>query len=316
MIINDSNEPLPYVASNAKATARDGGQFFFNAKAWDNSKDMINAGKSSQILAYDISPGNSPEYSYMKGDLTKSYQVPSYVAAYPSKVDTVRRSFVFLNHDDLNFPGSLIVLDKVVSTNSSFKKTWLLHTQNQPIVTGNKIIATSTTAGRNGKLSTVVLMPEITNQAIQLVGGSGKEFWVNNKNYGTSTQEDAGAWRVELSPIAPSKSDNFLNVLQATDNNSTQMPEIVKQYSENAKYVIVNVKDRIVAQLLTLGLNEQPINFIMGEASSNYKILITDLKAGDWIISTPTGTFQKNVTVSAGTLYFESKGGKFSIVKN
>ena len=316
MLINDPNEPLPYVASNAKATARDGGQFFFNAKAWDNSKDMINAGKSSQILAFDISPGNSPEYSYMKGDLTKAYQVPSYIAAYPSKVDTVRRSFVFLNHDDINIPGSLIVLDKVVSTNPTFKKTWLLHTQNQPIVTGNKIVASSTTSGRNGKLTTTVLMPEITNQVIQLVGGSGKEFWVNNKNYGTSTQEDAGAYRVELSPISPSKSDNFLNVIQATDNTTTQMPDIVKQYSENLKYVVVQVKDRIVAQMLTLGLNDQLLSFTIGDAGSNYKILITDLKSGDWVISSPNGTFQKNVTVGAGTIYFESIGGKFSIIKN
>jgi Heparinase II C-terminal domain/Heparinase II/III-like protein len=316
MTVFDPAEPLPVVGWNNKAEARDGGQFFFSATAWDNYLDMYNAGKSTQILACDIAPGVSPSYSYLKGDLTKAYNVPTYIGAYPSKVDTVRRSFVFLNHDDVNIPGTLIVLDKVVSTNPTFKKTWLLHTQNQPIVTANKIVATSTTSGRNGKLTTTVLMPEITNQSIKLVGGPGKEFWVNNKNYGTSTQEDAGAWRVELSPISPSKSDNFLNVLQVADNNNTQMPDIVKQYSENGKYVIVRVKDRVIVQMLTLGLNDQPINFTIGDASSALKILITDLKAGDWNISTPNGTFQKNVAVGSGTIYFESIGGKFTIIKN
>ena len=107
-----------------------------------------------------------------------------------------------------------------------------------------------------------------------------------------------------------------MNVLQATDNNTTQIPDIVKQYSDNLKYVVVKIKDRLVAQMLTLGLNDQPINFTIGDASSTLKILITDLKAGDWTISSPNGSFQKSVTVSAGTLYFESKGGKFSIIKN
>lgn len=111
-------------------------------------------------------------------------------------------------------PGSLIVLDKVVSSNPSFKKTWLLHTQNKPNLNGSVLESVSTQEGRNGKLVTNVLLPEQDNMKVEFIGGTGKEYWVDGHNYGTVSQEDAGCWRIELSPREESKSDNFLNVIQ------------------------------------------------------------------------------------------------------
>jgi heparin/heparan-sulfate lyase len=313
LLIFDPNEPYPEVAY-AKATSRDGGQFFFSASAWKNSSAMISAGKSSQILAHDIATGANPEYSYMKGDLTKTYNVPSYISTYAAKVDTVRRSFVFLNHGNDKIPGSLIVLDKVVSTKATFKKTWLLHTQNQPTVSGNTIVATTTTNSRNGKLSTTVLLPETNNQSIVLVGGAGKEYWVDGKNYGTVTQEDAGMWRVELSPKTEAKSDNFLTVLQACDATNTEgLSDIAKVYSDDSKYVVTMVKDRIVAQQLQLGATNDKVNFTIGNSATNYKVLVTDLKAGSWTVNSPSGQLTLTATSTAGTLYFTSKGGAFKI---
>ena len=313
MLIYDPNESLPWVASSAKAVARDGGQFFFNSKAWYNYSQMYNSGKSAQIMAYDIATGAAPEYSYLKGDLTKEYNVPSIVGTYAAKVDTVRRSFVFLNHNETAIPGTLIVFDKVCSTNATFKKTWLLHTQNQPTVSGSIITATSTANGRNGKLIDNVMLPETGNQSISLVGGAGKEYLVGTTNYGTVTQEDAGQWRVELSPVTQKKSDNFLNVIQAMDiSNTTGTADMEKVYSSDSRYVVVRVKDRIVAQMLTLDTNDKPVSFKLG-TTGMYKVLITDLKPGMWNVTSPAGTFQQIVSSPAGTMYFQSPGGTISI---
>lgn len=317
LLIYDPNEPLPYAGWNTRALARDGGQFFFNRQAWDNSQQMLNAGKSSEILAYDIDNSQSPDYSYMKGDLTKAYNVPSVVGSYPAKVDTVRRSFVFLNLKNDVVPGALIVLDRVVSTNASFKKTWLLHTQNQPVVNGSVITASNTTSGRNGKLSTTVLIPESTNQSIQLVGGTGKEYWVQNKNYGSVTQQDAGQWRVELSPSTPKKADNFLNVIMASDINNTQgINDIEKVYSSDSRYVAVRVQDRIVAQSLSLNTTNKRIDFTLGSTNTTHNVLVTDLMSGTWTVSTPSGNIQRNVTAVNGTVSFTSKGGRFIFTQN
>jgi heparin/heparan-sulfate lyase len=314
LLIFDPDEPTPVVGWDSKSTARDGGQFFFNKNAWDNAAQMFSAGKSSQVLAYDMATGVSPEYSYLKGDLTAAYNVPSFNGIYSPKADTVRRSFVFLNHNDQTIPGSLIILDKVVSTNPAFKKTWLLHTQNQPLTDGNRIIATTSTNGRNGKLINTVLIPETGNQSIQAVGGPGKEYWVDKKNYGTVTQEDAGKWRTELSPLSRTKSDNFLNVVQAMDiNTATNPADIKKFYSQDLTYVGTMVRDWLVVQQLLLGTNGQPVRFTAGNPETSYKVLITDLKAGVWNINHPDGTLQKTVTNNAGTLSFTSHGGTFQI---
>ena len=317
LLILDPNEPLPYGWDKKSVVkARDGGQFFFADHAWDTSADMFKAGKSSEILAEEISAGMQPDYTYFKGDLTKAYNVPKFVGIYPPKAETVRRSFVFLNHKSNDIPGTLIVLDKVVSTNATFKKTWLLHTQNEPTVSKNIITAVNTDNGRNGKLVTTVLLPEIKNQVIQKIGGPGKEYWSDGANWGSVTQEDAGGWRIELSPVNASLSDNFLNVIQAMDaDKNPGKQSIEKVFSENNEYVAVLVKDRIVAEQLSLGKNDKEISFTLGDSKTTYKVLITDLKAGKWKVTSAAGVKHAEVTEMTGTLYFESTGGKFLVEK-
>ena len=317
LLIYDPNEPLPGGwDKKQKVVARDGGQFFFGDHAWDTSADMFKAGKSATILAEEISAGLQPDYSYFKGDLTNSYNVPKFIGVYPPKAELVRRSFVFLNHKSNDIPGTLIVLDKVISTNASFKKTWLLHMQNEPEINGNKITTVNTTDGRNGKLINTVLLPELSNANIQKIGGPGKEYWCDGQNWGSVTQEDAGCWRIELSPRANALADNFLNVVQAMDAGySPSKQNITSTFSDNKEYAVITVKDRIVAEQLALGTNEQALTFTAGNAKITYKVLITDLKAGKWIVSSPAGIKHLTVNEAAGTLYFESAGGKFRVEK-
>ncbi len=317
LLIFDPNEPLPYGWDKKSVVkARDGGQFYFADHAWNSSSDMFKAGKSSAILAEDIAPGYLPEYSYMKGDLTSSYNVPKFIAEYPPKAAMVRRSFVFLNHKSDDVPGTLIVLDKVVSANAAFKKTWLLHTQNEPDIRGNSIVSVNTNDGRNGKLLTTVLLPEPDNQAIRKVGGPGKEYWSDGNNWGTVTQEDAGRWRIELSPVKSSLADNFLNVIQAMDAGYEPARQTVSTaYSTNNEYIALQIKDRIVAEQLARGRNDRPITFSIGEKNTTYKVLVTDLNAGVWTVSAPDGVSAHKVSDTSGTLYFEAHGGTFTIGK-
>jgi len=262
ILIMDPNEPTPYEGSNKKAISRDGGQFSFKNRAYDSTQEMLADGKLAQVLAHEIPAGKAPDYSYLKGDMTNAYNVAKNVATYPAKADTVRRSFVFLNLKNEKIPGALIVLDKIVSANPAFKKTWLLHTQNEPNISNGFIEATNTNAGRNGKLTDHVLLPEIKNQQIEKIGGPGKEYWVDGKNWGSVTQEDAGQWRIELSPKTFSKADNFLNVLQVMDATPSQAPLPVEKYpSASGNYVAVKIHDRIVAQHLQLGSTKNDVVF-------------------------------------------------------
>ena len=315
ILILDPNEPTPMEAWKKKTQSRDGGQFSFSNDPWASSQEMFNAGKSANVMASDISDGVAPDYSYLKGDMTPCYNVPKNVAIYPPKADTVRRSFVFLNLKNEGLPGALVVMDKVVSANASFKKSWLLHSQNEPTIKDGKILVENTNNGRNGKLQDDVLLPEINNQNIEKIGGEGKEYWVDGKNWGTVTQEDAGRWRIELSPKQASKSDNFLNVIQVMDAKPSPTPfAVAKSYAVKGNYIAVSISNRIVAQQLSLDRNDKEIEFTIGNTDKDYKVLITDLKQGVWKIE--SGSITKNITVkdNAGTAYIESKGGHFRLL--
>lgn len=316
LLILDPNEPTPYEGSNTKAQSRDGGQFSYKNRAWDNIQEMFDAGKSATIMASEISKGVAPNYSYLKGDMTPAYNIPKNVATYPAKAETIRRSFVFLNLKNDAVPGALIVLDKVVTTNATFKKTWLLHSQNEPSINGDVISFESTQKGRNGRLQNNVLLPEITNQQIEKIGGEGKEYWVDGKNWGTVTQEDAGQWRVEVSPKQAALSNNFLNVIQVMDAQPVKPAlTITKSIATKGNYVAVCIADRIVAQQLNLDKNEDIIAFVIGDKSKSYSVLITDLKAGKWQVTNASSKQIITVEEQSGTAYFTSKGGSFLLKK-
>jgi heparin/heparan-sulfate lyase len=312
LLILDPNEPTPYEGSNVKAISRDGGQFSFKNRAWDSIQEMLAGGKSAQILAHEISTGIAPDYTYLMGDMTRTYNVPANVTSYPPKADTVRRSFVFLNLKNSKVPGALIVLDKVVSTKVGFKKTWLLHSQNEPVIRKNEIEIANTNNGRNGKLVNSILIPEANNRVIEKVGGDGKEYWVDGKNWGTVTQEDAGRWRIELSPRKPALSDNFLNVIQVMDAHPSQKPfPVEKSWATKGNYVAVSINNRIVAQQLSLNRTKNEIEVTIGDAKKDYDVLVTDLKSGNWFVESASGNFTTAVPEDSGTAYFKSKGGTF-----
>lgn len=83
----------------------------------------------------------------------------------------------------------------------------------------------------------MALYPE--DAILQLVGGSGKEFWVNGKNYPRDMDRrpkpnvQPGAWRLEVSPTVQQTQDYFLHVLFVDDADAVQvessMAELIKE---------------------------------------------------------------------------------------
>lgn len=223
---------------------------------------------------------------------------------------------MFISIPQLPFPGALIVLDKVTSTNESFKKTWLLHSQNEPNIKGDEIGFESIQNGRNGKLQNNVILPEINNQQIEKNGGAGKEYWLDGKNWGTVSQEDAGQWRIELWPKQQALSDNFLNVIQVMDAKPAQKgSKISKSMATKGNYIAISIANRIVSQQLSLDKNEDELEFSIGKKNRMYNVLITDLKAGKWIENAETFKESVTVNVTSGTVYFKSKGGMLTLKK-
>lgn len=268
---------------------------------------------TGQVLAHGIGGDYmAPEYSYLSGDITK---------AYSDKVKEVKRSFVFLNLKSEKVPAAMVVFDKVVSKNAEFKKHWLLHSIEQPQLSENGIIIKRTKDGDSGMLSNTVLLPAKENLDMQVIGGKGKEFWVNGTNYANAPQagrpdprNERGEWRVEVSPSAPANEDYFLNVIQVADNNCNELHKASLLKGENLVGAVI--ADRIV----TFSKDGETIN---GKAemdvqgNGTFKFVMTNMKPGTWQVKKDGKIFiaYKWVGAEDGVLSFEGGSGHYEFFR-
>ena len=273
--------------------ANDGGQRLPGI-GWDTCRSLeqllseeFTVGKT---LAHAFGPSSrKPEYSYLKGDITKSYS---------SKVKDVRRSFVFLNLNDKTIPAALVIYDHVVSSNAAFKKTWLLHSSEEPEIIGNEFTVKRTQNGDSGMLHCATLLPE--DPAIKAVGGPGKEFWVNGVAYPSTPKPsrpdnacERGAWRVEVSPSAESEEDRFFHVIQIADNDCGsfhQRERFSGEWIDGVAFAGWAITFSKSGKAL-----EEDFSFTLPGAASR-KVLVTDVAAGKWQVY-KDGKFFKKVNV-------------------
>ncbi len=172
------------------------------------------------VLAYE----DRPELTYILADGTRAYR--------RDKLKLFHRSLVFLKKVNGWKHPVIVVFDRVVSTNPEFKKTWNLHTMQIPRLEGQTFVIENACRIRfggdlkakpgdywcqySGKLYSETLLPK--DAELSFVGGEGKEFWVNGKNYPTNLREvdcitEPGIGRIEVSPSRPALEDVFLHAL-------------------------------------------------------------------------------------------------------
>jgi hypothetical protein len=188
----------------------------------------------------------TPNYTYAATDITAAYN-NKFSASTPNATNRTNRVQKAVRHMLMIPRGTsayVVVFDQVTSTNASFVKRWLLHTVNQPVVTGNSYTVTrnelvnplpyigawpapyglkyTTGAGANtqyqydGKLYGWMVQPQAGN--INIVGGPGKEFWVadpanpgGGTNWNMCMQGQCDANVEGLGPV-----QDFINPVSAT----------------------------------------------------------------------------------------------------
>lgn len=295
---------------NFDGYANDGGQRFPGEEP-RSLAELANGYKVATVLRHQSGPQvQAPDFSYIKGDLT---------AAYSSKVRQFQRSFVFLNLKDASHPAALIVFDKVSASDAGFKKTWLLHSQSEPEISGDTVVIQRTdwdynsTVQYNGKLINRTVLP--TNALLAKVGGSGNEFSVGGINYPIQPEadystEEAGAWRLEVSPPTGNETDLFLNVMQVMDASSA-LPALQTTAIASPLLAGVKIKDRVVLfsrSGLPLGGN---VTIELPAQSASMQVLVTDLQAGSWTVRKrgTGGPIEDEVSDDGGALYFAANGG-------
>ena len=94
---------------------------------WAEKLDSKNHLAGGRINHYRAVYG---EYVYISSDLTKAYNTPGHdEGGRGGKVREVKRDLLYLANED-----RLLIHDRIVSTDASYTKKWLLHSVNQPPV--------------------------------------------------------------------------------------------------------------------------------------------------------------------------------------
>jgi heparin/heparan-sulfate lyase len=151
------------------------------------------------------------DYTYIASDATACYS--------PEKCRLATRQFLHVQ------PDLFVVFDRVSAVKPEYRKTWLLHTVREPRVEGPLFTAEHD----EGRLFCRTFLP--TNAVLDKIGGPGKEFWNDGRNWPIPTNtpdpipqtELMGAWRMEISPAAPAQDDDFLHLIEVGGLDKTNM---------------------------------------------------------------------------------------------
>jgi hypothetical protein len=313
LLVLDPDEPTPEWWDR-NLDSRDGGQFWPSSRAeYQSIDDLVALGPRAEILAHEFGPDPiAPDYSYLAGDLAPGYQAPS---PYPPKVSEVKRSFVFLNLKDDRHPAALVVFDRVTSRKPEFRKSWLLHSINEPTIDGMASTLRRTEDGYNGKLVNHTLLPSGSSCEIAKAGGPGREFWVDGRNYPSRPRargnNEPGAWRIEVSPRIPATTDLFLNVLQVMD--AAEGPEpLLPELIEADDLIGTRLADRAVLFSRSGRRLAGVLDFTVPGAHGELGILVTGLSPGFWRVAGPV-SLRLEASAEGGALYFQGPAGDYRV---
>jgi len=298
----------------------DGGQRLPNGRSEPRTLDVLfkpeNGYRTGQVLAHGFGPDpQTPDFTLLQGDIT---------AAYSKKVRQVTRSFVFLNLRNKQTPAALVVFDRIVSTNPSFRKYWLLHALEEPKIEGTSAIVDCTQHGANGRLFLDVLLPRSDNANLSKVGGPGKEFWVFGQNFANDVEParlarssmEPGAWRLELSPKAAASDDLFLNVMQMTDRTGSSHWPVKRIETDDRAGCLIEGPDATWVALFHRD-NRRSEQSVKLTAPGHHvcRILVTDLTPGQWHARRVGGQEDRTIEVSqeSGAAWFEGLPGTWTL---
>ena len=309
MLVYDPDETFYW---HQRRIANDGGQRLpSNGAEPANLDAVLNADyRKAKVLAHAFGPDSErPEYSYLKGDIT---------SAYTRKVKRHTRSFVFLNLGNNEIPAVFLVYDHVTSSHKDYKKTWLMHCVQEPDIQKQAFQVVRDEKGYNGKLINTVLLPHVDDLLIKKEGGAQKEYTVNGINYPNhltlaDNSGDGAIWRIEVSPVKPAETNNFLNVMQVMDADNGISPLSVKEI-ETGEMTGARIDNRIVLFSKNGNIEKLPIELdIKGKQS--VKVLITDVEAGRWQIMQKKKVVEF-VDCTDGCIYFTASPGTYSIIRS
>jgi heparin/heparan-sulfate lyase len=225
-------------------------------------------------------------------------------------------------------PAALVVFDRIRSAQEKFAKRWVLHSVGEPSIDAatRTVTIRRTDNGYNGQLVNRTLLP--AQVTYTKYGKPGEEYLVPNTN-GTAmvnypvvpadsarSSEEAGPWRIEVSPSVPRQADVLLNVMQVMDADGGVEP-LATPSSESAQFAGAMIGDRVVL----FGKGEAPVGDGAGYAlpadARGLDVLVTDLRPGTWQVwnNGRAEAGRHEAKAGDGTIYLRGQRGGDYVLK-
>ena len=254
-----------------------GGQSIANGANLPNTLDgLMNhpaLGQCTSLGVANVEKNGKYLYSYMAGDMTGAYDEET--------VDEVSRYMFAVATGIARCPYAVIIFDRITSDDPSYRKSALIHVQNEPTITddGFAIITNG-----DGKL---VVQSVMADTEYTVIGGEGKEFWIpgvdENGNYSLEdgrniptniksfpgSLEEYGWGRIEISPAEEEKTSYMLTVMYVTDTQNNSVPTRADDISS----------DNLAESSFTLGSGGEC--FVTGVGEGKWNIM-----CGDTLVTT------------------------------
>jgi hypothetical protein len=281
------------VFPNSYTLQNDGGQNFAGT-FWET-----NYSTSLPDLSNGIQYKSGPDYTYSSADITNAYSLNT-----QKKVSKYRRSFVYFK------PDYFLVIDKIDALSGSYEKKWLLHTPNQPTISGLSARADN----GSGRLFYKTLLPN--NATMTSIGGATPGYYYNvynSTNYPPDCERyESQTWRTEVSAPLGKENDIFLNALQAASTSQGTMVTVDTLVTISTGFKGAHFKTSSnprIAVFSTTNNRGTRVSFTPSQTgwSGTAGILITDLDTGTYKIykNNVMLTAYSSVNVdSSGVLYF------------
>lgn len=316
LAIYDPNGKMQHLAGEGQEIANSGGQRMAGID-WtgEEIKDISYFDDDEytygEVINHEAGPNiNKPEYSFISGDITPAYNIPGEPDY--DRATEVKRSMLFMPGSDVKYPGTMVVFDKVVSTDAGFHKAWLLHMQSEPIVDeSNHTITVNSEFG--GKMVVEPLLP--AKYEVEKLEGYQIGYGDMRKNYAPENEEkfkdtstEHGWGRIEISPREVNTEDYFLNVLTVTDQG-TEVVNSILIGTEDDPYYGVRFRDQVAifSKDARVQINSDEADFII-PGKGQVTVVYTGLKPGTWIVNG-----EEIQTTAEGILYFTSQEGAVSL---
>ena len=218
--------------------------------------------------------------------------------------------------DNPDYPLVFVTFDRVTSDDASYRKSALIHVQEEPTVTKDGFVIIANTKGNNnGKLVVQNLLEEVE---YTLIGGEGKEFWLSDTlgNADVDTSGVAGSlaeygWgRLEISPKKADLTDHILTVMYVTDGDNEAAP---------IKAVDIS-SDKLAGSMLLGKAMLFPKNEKLLDAQADFTIknsaecFVVGVSAGAWTIMNGDKVID-TVMVEEGVnlITFTAEAGKYTV---